>query len=123
MRWAIALRDRIRLKAGLQFHIVSAGPVSVRDLGNGRKQFREFNFANSTKIEELIWSHSYADAVCTLLPASSQLFSPTSSIGAAAMKRHRVLLNITTSDWSVHFIAPDDRTRVGSSGFSIAMTK
>jgi hypothetical protein len=73
LRWTIALRDRIRLKAGLQFHIVSAGPVSVRDLGNGRKQFREFNFANSTKIEELIWSHSYADAVCTLLPASSQI--------------------------------------------------
>jgi len=26
---------------------------------------------------------------------------------------HRVLLNVASSDWSVHFIAPDGRTRIG----------
>jgi hypothetical protein len=26
---------------------------------------------------------------------------------------HRVLMNVMESDWSVHFIAPDGRTRIG----------
>ena len=26
---------------------------------------------------------------------------------------HRVLVNVTSSDWAVHFIAPDGKTRIG----------
>jgi len=29
------------------------------------------------------------------------------------MNEHRVLMNITRSDWAVHFIAPNGRTRIG----------
>jgi hypothetical protein len=30
-----------------------------------------------------------------------------------AQSRHRVLVNVSSSDWAVHFIAPDGRTRIG----------